>query len=325
MSSLEQLANALTDIKASQAAGRLAHAYLVVGSPRGDGLSLARSIAQLVLCRDMAPPCGSCRDCETVVGRTHPDVYWLEPEKKSRIIGIDAIREINGHLAQKSFAGGWKVAVLLHADRLNQDGANAFLKTLEEPPPRTLILLVTDAPQGMLATIVSRCQRVQLAAGDRPVEASWSESLLELLARPLGGGVVERMGRAREMQALLDAERKRIEKEVDAELKQSEEGENIDKEVREARIESQARQVRADMLHTMLLWRRDLLVLASGGEGRLLQFPGREPQLRQLVGRLGADQAMRLVRGMSDLVRRLDRNIKPEAVAYEALLLDSAN
>lgn len=321
MPSPDASALALASIKASFAGDRLAHAYLIVGAPRGEGLAFAQAMARLVLCKDLAPPCGSCTDCRHVVERLHPDIVWLEPEKKSRIIGIEPVREACKLLAQTSFSGGWKVAVVLHADRLNPDGANAFLKTLEEPPPRTLILLVSAAPQALLATIISRCQRVQLGGADRPVQANWSEPLLDLLAAPLGSGVVDRMARGRQLQALLDVERKRIEKEVESETDESEE--DVDADVLDARIESQARQIRADMLQTMLLWYRDILLIAGGGDARLLHFPAREADVRCLVAGSSLDAAARGVRGLEALIRRLDRNIKPEGVAYEALLLDS--
>ncbi len=321
MPSPDASALALASIKASHAGDRLAHAYLIVGSPRAEGLEFARAMAQLVLCKDLAPPCGSCIDCRHVVERLHPDIVWLEPEKKSRIIAIDPVREACKLLAQKSYGGGWKLAILLHADRLSPDGANAFLKTLEEPPPRTLILLVTAAPQALLATIISRCQRIQLGGADRPVEAHWSGPLLDLLAAPLGSGVVDRMARGRQLQALLDVERKRIEKEVEAEQKESDE--EIKPDVFDARIESQARQIRADMLQTMLLWYRDVMLIAGGGDARLLHFPAREADLRRLVAVSSLDAAARGLRGLEALIRRLDRNIKPEGVAYEALLLDS--
>ena len=336
MSSPDPVAAALASLKASHAAERLAHAYLLVGNPRGEGLALARGIAQLVLCRDFAPPCGKCAECERVAGRTHPDVVWLEPEKKSRIIGVEQVRTSRAQLASKSFCGGWKVAVLLGADRMNQESANAFLKTLEEPPPRTLILLVTDSPQALLPTIISRCHRLALATGDRPVQATWTGPLLDLLAAPPGAGVLERVARARRLQGLLDAERKRIEKEVDAELEpeEDEEGaaqgegggdEEVSNDVRAARVESKARQVRADMLHTMTLWRRDVMVLAAGGDAALLHFPDRAEDLRRLAKPGALDGCIRDVQGLTVLVRRLDRNIRPEGVAYESLLLDSAN
>ena len=81
----------------------------------------------------------------------------IEPEKKSRVIAVDAVRALNHRIQTSSFAGGWKVAVIKYADRLNDQAANAFLKTLEEPPARTLLLLLTDAPQSLLPTVVSRC------------------------------------------------------------------------------------------------------------------------------------------------------------------------
>ena len=112
-------------------AERLAHAYLVVGDPAGNGERFYHQAASLLLCEEKgaAAPCGKCSNCVRVQRRTHPDVVMIEPEKKSRVIAVDAVRALNHRIQTSSFAGGWKVAVIKYADRLNDQAANAFLKT----------------------------------------------------------------------------------------------------------------------------------------------------------------------------------------------------
>jgi DNA polymerase III delta prime subunit len=98
---------------------------------------------------------------------SHPDVFRVEPEGAKRIIPVKAIREkILDPLSTSSFSGGWKVSVIVGADRMEAPSANAFLKSLEEPMPGTLHLLLTDAPEGILPTIVSRTQRIDLPLSD---------------------------------------------------------------------------------------------------------------------------------------------------------------
>ena len=118
--------------------------------------------------------------------RTHPDIHWLFPEKKSRIVSVEAVHEkFIDPMSQTSFSGGWRVGVLVGADRLNPAGANAFLKTLEEPPARTLFLLLTDAPEQLLPTIISRCQRIDLPdSREHQLADPWRTNVLGVLSNP---------------------------------------------------------------------------------------------------------------------------------------------
>ena len=131
-------------LKKGLASGRLAHSYVVTAPPRGDGLLLAERVYQLLFCDDPGRGCGKCKGCRQVSEHTHPDLLWVEPQKKSRIISIDQIRELQKRIRKTSFAGGWKGCVLVGADRMPAPAANAFLKTLEEPPAKSLIFLLTE-------------------------------------------------------------------------------------------------------------------------------------------------------------------------------------
>ena len=134
-------------------AGRAAHGYLVVGDVRGNAAELVRRILLKLFPGEAAQ----------VESGFHPDVATLEPEGKSRIITVDAMRErIVEPMSATAFSGGWKAGVVVGADRMRAEAANAFLKSLEEPTPKTLYLLITDQPDAILPTIVSRAQRVDL-------------------------------------------------------------------------------------------------------------------------------------------------------------------
>ena len=133
--------------------GHAAHGYLIVGDVRGNGSELVRRIL-LKLFPDATAQ---------VESGSHPDVATLEPEGKARIISVESMRErIVAPMSTTAFSGGWKVGVIYGADRLRAEAANAFLKSLEEPTPQTLYLMVTDQPDGILPTIVSRAQRIDL-------------------------------------------------------------------------------------------------------------------------------------------------------------------
>ena len=165
MSLEPEVEQALASLRQSLASGRLAHAYLIVGAPRGAAGVLAERVVAMLYCT--APgerPCGQCAKCRQIAAHAHPDVLWVEPQKKSRGILKEQIEAVQEHINLTSFEGGWKAVVFLNADRINPQAANRLLKTLEEPPDKCLFLLVTDQPAALLPTVVSRCQRVVLAA-----------------------------------------------------------------------------------------------------------------------------------------------------------------
>ncbi|MGH2541910.1 MAG: DNA polymerase III subunit delta', partial [Ardenticatenaceae bacterium] len=138
----------------------LAHAYLLTGPEQVGKQTMAQTFAQALLCTaEGNRPCGSCRACHLVQARRHPDflildMAWQEsvlPDKRSaQSISVDAVRLINGELARRPHEGRWKVLLVPHAEELTVAAANAFLKTLEEPPSFVVILLTARDPDLVL-------------------------------------------------------------------------------------------------------------------------------------------------------------------------------
>jgi DNA polymerase-3 subunit delta' len=161
-------------LSAAHDARRLSHAILIHEAPGAGGDWLARWLASLVLCEDKsAPPCGQCTACKRVASGQHPDLMWVRPVDDSRQIRIEQVRDLAQELALTSHQGGYKVGVLAPADSMNRFAANALLKTLEEPPLQTLLVLVATHPSRLPATILSRCQRVRVMPPSREAAVAW--------------------------------------------------------------------------------------------------------------------------------------------------------
>ena len=145
--------------------GRLGQAYLFAG-PRGIGKRLfAHELAKAILCEartvDRLEACDTCASCLQLDAGAHPDLFTLEREEGNPEILIDPVRDFCRELSLKSARGGWKVGILDDADDLIAIAANCFLKTLEEPPAQSLLILIGTETERQLPTILSRCQVVR--------------------------------------------------------------------------------------------------------------------------------------------------------------------
>lgn len=190
----------LNTFRAALARGRFGQAYLFVG-PEGVGKHLfARQLAKALLCEHPPEPlesCDQCPACVQVEAGTHPDVFSVRTPDDKHELPVDVIREFCSNLAVKSRTGSKKIGIVEDADDFNQESANAFLKTLEEPPSGTVLLLLATSMDRQLPTILSRSQIVRfqpLAADDlRAIlkEQGVEDDKLERLVR-LGGGSASR-------------------------------------------------------------------------------------------------------------------------------------
>lgn len=184
----ERLATAL-------AGGRLPHGLLLHG-PDGVGKEhFATVLAAALLCpgRGVAlVPCGRCPECKLSRAASHPDLHWLRRPEDRKSIGVDAVREACEQLGMTSMRGGHRIAIITPAHLMTTNAMNALLKTLEEPAPRTLLVLVTSRPSGLLATLRSRCQRVEVPRPPLEQATAWLDRQLGEAAAPrllgLAGG-----------------------------------------------------------------------------------------------------------------------------------------
>jgi len=180
---------------------RFAHAWLIHGVAGIGKEAFARAAAASLLCEtpQAGLACGQCAACQWVASGNHPDLRMIRPEAvalaegeateaddavetsgpkraPSKEIRIDQIRGLNAWFNTATHRGGWRVAVLYPAQTLNVMAANALLKMLEEPPPSTVFLLVADAPDRLLPTLVSRCRRLPLPAPEPSEALQWLDT-----------------------------------------------------------------------------------------------------------------------------------------------------
>ncbi len=155
---------------------RLPHAILLQGAPGVGKHELARRLAETLLCAapgDASAACGQCHGCALLAAGTHPDLLTVEPQGDSRSVTIDQVRALGGFLALKPHTARRKVVILQPADAMNVHAANSLLKALEEPPLGNVLLLVSDRPTRLPATIRSRCARITVRRPQPTQALAW--------------------------------------------------------------------------------------------------------------------------------------------------------
>jgi DNA polymerase III subunit delta' len=317
--------------------GRLGHAYLFTGHELGELEGVARTLAKTLNCH--TPPeksptglaldsCDQCSSCLRIDDGSHSDILWVRPESKSRVITIDQMRAVMSRVNLKPLEGTFKVAGLAAVDRLNEQAANAFLKTLEEPPSKSIFILMTTEPQRLLETILSRCLRLNFAGGSGRrlvADLDWFRSFSELVAE----GKSDVLGRYRVLSLLmakLSEQKEAIEKTLTA-RSPLEKYEDVDPKLREkwedelvASIESEYRRARNELLASLQWWLRDVWLRTLDLGEEMLSFPDLATSTRAVASRLSPDQAVENLQTLEKTQRLLWTNVQ-EALALEVGLL----
>lgn len=160
---------------------RLPHALILNGLEGVGAENLAYKLAYRMLCNniDNGVACGQCSGCLTLQAGSHPDFYMLQPQEKSKFIKVDQIRSLCESVAKTSQQGGWKVAIIFPAEAMNIAASNALLKSLEEPEPNTLIILVSSRLSAISMTIRSRCRIESLPIPSTEITQPWLSDRVE--------------------------------------------------------------------------------------------------------------------------------------------------
>jgi len=298
---------------------RLAHAYLISG-PGSGKQRLAAELASLV----------NGTPSSDVFSARARDIFVAQPESKSRRIVIEQIRDLEHALQMRASNGRRKVAIVSDADRLQPQAANAFLKTLEEPPKDSLLLLLSALPEALPETILSRCIAIPLAPEGQLKNKAEEKQLVKLLQQTVceqSWSIQYAYRLAQEFQRLLRAVREQIKSETDQALKQEEtrykdstDGAWLEEreEYYKALTESFYLQRRAGLIETLFAWWSDVLRSSNRVERRNLPNAGKETG--ELADRFTTAEVLRRIQRLEELRDHLSRNIQ-EALAIEVAFL----
>jgi DNA polymerase-3 subunit delta' len=305
-------------MRAVLAEDRPAHAYLVAG-PTGIGKrTFTAAVTASLLCeaRHGGDACGACAQCVRVAAGTHPDLLVVRREEDRRDIRTEQAREVTRWLTLRPLMARRKVAVIEEAECLNEHGQNALLKTLEEPPGATVLLLLATQASLLLPTVRSRCQRLRLD----PLPAALVDRVLadrgiapELRARVVGRAEGS-PGRALALattdddgaRARMLAELGRLPGAGAAELS--------------AAAQALGRDDLAVALDVAVGWYRDVLALQVDGAAAMLRNADAGAPLRAAAERSSFPRVLRALDTVCDTIRDVERNAN-RVLALETMLL----
>lgn len=297
--------------------GRLGHAYLITG-PSGSGRStLALRLAQAMNCTGSPVPCGVCRSCDLIAREGHADIHRLVPDGRS--IKIEQVRNLQHDLALRPVEAPYRVAIIEQAQTATGHAADALLKTLEEPPPTTRLILTADAAENLLPTMVSRCQVIALRpvpVGDiaQAVASRYALSADEasMLAH-LAGGRPGWALRAAEDPEVLAARAEIFDGLLGALA--------ADRGGRFSYVEGIYRSDALPLLlDTWQSWWRDVLLLAEGSRTAPVNAD-RVTDLERVAASVTPEEARRALRATRQTIDALERNANTR-LALDVLMLD---
>jgi len=321
---------AVTLLQRNLERGSTAHAYLLVGPPHVGKMTLALNLAQALNCQEAEPPCGSCDACQKIASGKHADVQVIglnsggnSNDKPRAEIGIDQVREVQHSSSLPPFEGRHKVFIIDGAELMSTEAANCLLKTLEEPAAGVVFILLA-ANDGMLpATVVSRCQRLEL----HPLPISQVEAVLnerrslerqkaELLARLCHGCLGWALSAADD-DSLLQRRAQLIDRLLD--IADGGYEQRFDYATQLAAQFSQSRSSVQEVLALWLDWWRDLLLVKLGRHDTITNID-QETTLVDMGRGCKLAEVKSVINGIQAAGQQLKQNANPRLV-LEVLML----
>jgi DNA polymerase III subunit delta' len=310
---------AAAQLRKAWAANHLPHALLLQGAEGLGKRSFAAWLACAVLCDNSANAalecCGRCPSCALFTAGSHPDLLWVRPEEDKQQISIDQTRAACERLTKTSYRQGYKVAVIEPAHQMTPSAANSVLKTLEEPSPRSLLILITSQPSLLLPTVRSRCQKVTIPRPSREEAVAWLQGCS---GRAVDAALLEFAGGA-PLRALayadgrFDALNEHMQECVEALL------------AGRADVTQVAAEWEKDALNERLtwldLWLSSLARGALAGNADLITFPGRSVHLPSPPHALNISGLYSMVDRARALKAQLARTALQRELAVESWLI----
>jgi len=300
--------------------GKISHAYLFVG-PIGVGrLATARAFAQALLCAAGGDDaCGVCGPCRKVVGGTHPDLRIIAPGRtetgaERRAVAIDQVRDLKREAAYPPYEGKWKIFIVEDTEQMRAEAANSLLKVLEEPPPRIVIILLSESTEALLPTLVSRAQLVRFTlvpaneiADALTTRAGVPAERARFLAALAGGRVGAALASAGGEDAF--ARRQDVLDTLDAV-----EGGDVIAGLDAAEAVAKQKDEIERWLDIALLWFRDLAVWQAVGDPSLLTNLDQRGKVADRARRARPEDLTRTMDAIEQAKAALRRNINPRLV-----------
>ena len=311
---------------------RQSHAYLLSGPPHVGKMALAVNLAQAVNCLEgPSIPCGLCNQCTRIAQGHHAGIFVLFPGQEiggerspKTVIGIDAIREATRRVSLNPYEGSFNVVIIDGAEAMSEDASNAFLKTLEEPPPHSLFILLTANEDAVLPTVRSRCQSMGLAPlskdamveiliNERQTTPDQAEKLFRLSRGCLGWAI----------NALDDGQ---VLEQRQADLEKMQETLSAGLETRFtyaneiATLFGNDRDAAKALLALWLRWWRDLLLIKEGAD-EFLHNSDYAESLSSQASTLSMAEIVLFINRVMQTLSDLDSNVSPR-LAMEVLMLN---
>ncbi|NLE95078.1 MAG: DNA polymerase III subunit [Dehalococcoidia bacterium] len=328
---------AIERLSRSVAEGTPHHAYLFLGPEHVGKKTLAIDLACALNCEDAKPPCGTCRACTRILEEKHADIHTVamdnsaasaeadaddDSRKRRTRVATEQIADLQHAASLPPYEGRWKVLLIEHADHMSAEAANRLLKTLEEPPPHVVWMLLAESEERMLETVVSRCQRVDV----RPLPVlDLERHLVEAHQVPDDRArLIARISRGRTGWALtaitdgslLTERASQVESAI--QLPAMTYTARFD---RSREMEAQFKRDRSTVLETLeqwTMWWRDLLLVKSGSADSMVNADY-DSDIREQAQRLTLEQIRDYIGRLSQAKQDLEANVLPRLV-FDSLL-----
>ncbi|MCP4253599.1 MAG: DNA polymerase III subunit delta' [Candidatus Scalindua sp.] len=300
----------------------LSHAYIFTGQEGVGKTSFAKEFAKALNCKnDENDSCNSCPNCIRIEAHNHPDVFWIEREEKAKFIRIENIRNLQNSVRLSPLESNYKIFIIKEADNMNEEASNCLLKTLEEPSPSTIIILIANAMTPIKDTIRSRCQIIRF----QPIPSHIIERQLtdksDADANKIGWISRFCNGSLGNALHLLDDNHYEVNNDIVTRMTEPDMDnlvfaeEIIDSYLSDGDSLEEKRQILKSLLHCILQLYRDLLIVKVMNEHDVQQekIPlfnaDREDSLQKYANYLTQEQIMYVIDEVLEFIKYLDFNL----------------